>query len=126
MQLKTVQDPGAIFEHFARYPDIEVLASSEVYRALRGTFVGQVSDSGVSNEAISALSRETLENLIGDDIGDLIQNAMMTSVLVAGAIQARAALARRRIDARELCSTLELAGIGAATAITVHALLNLV
>lgn len=125
VQLKAVQDPAAIIEHFARYPDIDVLATSEVYRALGGAFGDRVTDSGISNVEITQLSRETLEELAGESLGDLVKDGVMTSVLVAGAIQARAALSEGRIDGRQVRSTLELAGIGAATAVTVHALLNL-
>lgn len=125
VQLKAVQKPGAIVEHFARYPDIDVLATSEVYWALSGAFGDRVTDSGISNVEITQLSRETIEELTGESLGDLVQDGVMTSVLVAGAIQARAALSGGRIDGRQVRSTLELAGIGAATAITVHALLNL-
>lgn len=125
VQLKAVQDPAAIVEHFARYPDVDVLATSEVYRALGAAFAGRVSDSGISNDEITRLSLKTLENLAGEDLGDLVQDGVMTSVLVAGALQARAALAGGSVDRRQLRSTLELAGIGAAMAMTVHELLNL-
>lgn len=125
VQLKAVQEPAAIVEHFARYPDIDVLATSEVYRALGGRFGERVTDSGISNVEITALSRETLEALAGESLSDLVEDGVMASVLVAGAIQARAALAGRPFDRKQVRSTLELAGIGAATAVTVHALLNL-
>ena len=69
--------------------------------------------------------RETIEELAGESLGELVQDGVVTSVLVAGAFQARAALSGGRIDGRQVRSTLELAGIGAATAVTVHALLNL-
>jgi hypothetical protein len=126
VQLKAVQDSGAIAEHFSRYPDIDVLATSEVYRALGGAFAGRVSDSGVSNEAISDLSRDTLEQLVGEDVGDIFQDGVMTSLLVTGALQARAVLAGRTLDVSQVRSTLELVGIGAATAVTVQALLHLI
>lgn len=107
VQLKAVQDPGVIVEHFSRYPDIDVLATSEVYGALGGAFAGHVSDSGVSNEDISELSRDTLVQLAGEDLGDLVQDGVMTSILVTGALQARAALTGRRLDASQVRSTLE-------------------
>jgi hypothetical protein len=85
-----------------------------------------VSDSGVSNEAISDLSRDTLEQLVGEDVGDIFQDGVMTSLLVTGALQARAVLAGRTLDVSQVRSTLELVGIGAATAVTVQALLHLI
>lgn len=126
VQLKAVQAPGAIVEHFSRYPDIDVIATSEVYRALGGAFGDRVADSEISNVEITQLSRETLEELAGESLGDLFRDGVMASVLIAGAVQARAALSGRRIDGKQVRSTLELAGIGAATAVTVHALLNLI
>ena len=69
VQLKAVQDPGAIIEHFSRYPDIEVLATSEAYRALGGLFGDSVADSGISNVEITQLSRATIEELAGDTHG---------------------------------------------------------
>lgn len=125
VQLKAVQSPAAIVEHFSRYPDIDVMATSEAYSALGGAFGDRVADSGISNTEITQVARETLEKLAGEDLGDLVQDGVLTSVLIAGAIQARAALAGGQIDRGQLRSTLELAGIGAATAVTVHALLNL-
>lgn len=125
VQLKAVQDPDAIVAHFARYPDIDVLATSEVYRALDGEFGDRVLDSGFSNGEITTLSRETLHELAGESLDDLIQDGVLASVLVAGALQARAVLSGGQIDRRQVRSALELAGIGAATAVTVHALLNL-
>ena len=57
---------------------------------------------------------------------DLIQDGIKTSIIVSGALQAKAALKGQSIDAREIRSFLELAGIGAGTALTVDALLNMV
>ncbi|MEH6728829.1 MAG: hypothetical protein V7703_22005, partial [Hyphomicrobiales bacterium] len=69
--------------------------------------------------------RKTLEDLAGESLGDLIQDGVLTSVLVGGALQAKAALTGQVVDARQLRSMLELAGIGAGTALTIEALLNL-
>ena len=126
VQLKAVQDPASIFEHFERYPDIAVAATSEVFEALDGVFGEQLQDSGISNEELSRTTRETLEKLAGEDLGDVMQDGVITSLLVGGALQAKSILSGQPIDARELRSTLELMGIGAGTALTVDAVLNLV
>ena len=65
LQLKAVQDPATIVEHFARYPDIDVMATSEVCATMDGTFSGHLFDSGVSNADISETTRQTLEDLAG-------------------------------------------------------------
>ena len=125
VQLKAVQDPSAIVEHFARYPDTSVMATSEVYAASGDAFTGRLFDSKVSNSEITYLTRQTLEDLAGESLGDLIQDGVLTSVLVTGALQAKAALSGQVIDARQVRSVLELAGIGVGTALTMDVLLNL-
>ena len=126
VQLKAVQHPSAIVEHFARYPDTEVMATSEVFAVSGDTFAGRLFDSKVSNEEITDLTRQTLEDLAGESLGDLIRDGVVTSILVGGALQAKAALSGHAVDAQQVRSMLELAGIGAATALTMDALLNLV
>ncbi|WP_299845291.1 hypothetical protein [uncultured Jannaschia sp.] len=126
VQLKAVQDPASIVEAFSRYPDIDVMATSEVYQAMGGMFAGRLFDSGVSNAEISNQTRETLEALAGESLGDLIQDGVVTSSLVNGALLASAALSGQGTDAGQIRSMLELAGIGAGTALTMDVLLNLV
>lgn len=125
-QLKAVQSPSEIIEAFARYPDVDVIATSEVFGMLAETYGDRLSDSGISNDKISETTRQTLEELAGEDLGDLIQDGVITSVLVGGAIQAKAVLAGQPLDGRQMRSVLELAGIGAGTALTVDTLLNLI
>ncbi|SFG41136.1 hypothetical protein SAMN04488020_102149 [Palleronia marisminoris] len=125
VQLKAVQDPAAIAEHFARYPDVDVLATSEVYAATEGAYAGRLTASGVSNDEIAALTQDTLEDLAGESLDGFIQDGIITSVLVSGALQARAVLQGKAPDARQVRSTLELLGVGAGTAATMDVLLNL-
>lgn len=126
VQLKAVQDPAAIIDHFGRYPEIEVMATTEVFKVLEGKFGELLQSSDISNEEISRTTQETLERLAGEELGDLIQDGLVTSLLVGGALQAKAILSGKPIEAREIRSTLELMGIGAGMAFTVDALLNLV
>lgn len=126
VQLKAVQDPSAIVEHFARYPDTDVMVTSEAFAASGDAFAGRIFNSNISNDDITDLTRKTLEDLAGENLGDLIQDGVITSVLVGGALQAKAALTGQMIDARQLRSMLELAGIGAGTALTMDVLLNLI
>lgn len=126
VQLKAVQHPSQIVEHFARYPDTDVMVTSEVFALSDDTFAGRLFDSKVSNEEITDLTRQTLEDLAGESISDLIRDGVVTSVLVSGALQAKAVLSGQAVDAQQVRSMLELAGIGAATALTMDALLNLI
>jgi hypothetical protein len=126
VQLKAVQDPSSILEHFARYPDIDVIATSEVFAASGDAFTGRLFDSNISNDKITDITRKTLEGLAGESLGDIIQDGVVTSILVSGALQAKAALTGQVMDAQQIRSMLELAGIGAGTALTMEVLLNLI
>ena len=126
VQLKAVQDPAAIVAHFARYPDIDVMATSEVYEAAGGNMGGRLFNSGVRNAEITEMTRGTLEDLAGENLGDLVQDGVVTSILLGGALQAKAVLRGRTIDAQQVRSSLELAGIAGGTALTMDALLNLI
>ncbi len=126
IQLKAVQDPASIIEHFSKYPDINVRATTEVFEALKGQYEDQLETTGLSNADLTQVTRDTLEQVAGQDLGDVIQDGVVTSLLVGGALQAKAILAGQKTEAREVSSTLELLGIGAGTALTVDALLNLV
>ena len=126
VQLKAVQDPAAIVEHFSRYPDVDVMATSEAYAAAGSDLGGRLFDSGISSAEITGLTRETLEDLAGEGLCDLVQDGVVTSVLLGGALQAKAALQGRTIDAKQIRSTLELAGIAGGTALTMDVLLNLI
>ncbi len=126
VQVKAVQDPAAIIEHFRRYPDIDVIATSEVYEKLADEFGERLADSEFSNSDITEQTRTTLEELAGEDLSEVFQDGVLTSVLVGGAIQAKAVLSGEPLDARQIRSSLEMVGIGAAAAMTVDTLLNLI
>ncbi|UTH48868.1 hypothetical protein KBW81_03445 [Loktanella salsilacus] len=126
VQLKAVQDPASIVEHFACYPDIDVMATSEIYAEVGADYAGRLFDSGFSNIEISKETQETLLDLAGEDISDFIEDGALTSILIAGALQAKATLQGQAIDRTQIRSTLELVGIGMGTAITVETLLNLI
>ena len=126
VQLKAVQSPAGILEHFDRYPDIDVVATSEVFAVLGPAYAARVSDSGISNVEITGLTQDVLDDLSQAGLSDLVQDGAATSLLVTGAIQARAALEGRGVDANQVRSALELAGVGAGAALTMDVLLNLV
>lgn len=125
VQLKAVQSPAALVEHFARYPDIDVMATSEVYAATAEVFPGRLADSGISNADITALTQNTLEDLAEESLNEIIETGVLTSALVGGALRARAALRGEPLDAKQVRSALECVGVGAGTAITMDVLLNL-
>ncbi len=125
VQLKAVQSPSAIVEHFERYPDVDVLATSEVTALLQGRFGDRLASSQFSNEELTETTRAALEDLIGEDLGDFIQDGLMTSALLGGALQARALLSGQALKPEQLRSYAELAGISVGTALAVDTVLNL-
>ncbi|TCS67189.1 hypothetical protein EDD52_101284 [Primorskyibacter sedentarius] len=125
MQLKAVQSPASIIEHFSLYPDTDVLATSEVTALLGGVFGENVTDSGFSNEEITRQTQKALDELADENLGDFIQDGIITSGLLTGALAARSALSRRMPDRAEVRSLLEAAGVGIGATITVEALLGL-
>jgi hypothetical protein len=125
VQVKAVQSPAAIIDHFSSYPDVDVLATSEVTDLLKGMFGERLRDSGFLNAEVTQITRSTFDDLTGEDLGDFIQDGILTSVLVSGALQARALLNGQGMSASELRSNLELAGIGVGTAFTVDVLIDM-
>lgn len=125
VQVKAVQDPAAIIEHFSRYPDIDVLATSEVTDLLAGMFGERLRDSGFRNDDLTQITQDTLDEVAGPDLAEFIQDGIVTSALISGALQARALLGGQKMSAEQLRSHLELAGIGIGTAVTVDALISM-
>lgn len=125
VQVKSVQDPAAIIEHFSRYPDIDVLATSEVTDLLSGMFGERLRDSTFRNEDLTQITRDTFDEIIGPDLGQFVQDGLMTSALISGALQARAILSGQAMSPAQMRSHRELAGIGIGTAVTVDALISM-
>lgn len=125
VQVKAVQTPAAIIDHFSRYPDIDVLATSEVTNLLSGMFGERLQDSGFLNVEVTQITRSTFDDLTGQNLTEFIQNGILTSALVSGALQARALLTGQSMSPAQLRSHLELAGIGVGTAFTVDVLISL-
>lgn len=125
VQLKAVQDPASVIEHFQRYPGIDVMATTEVYEKLATTIGDQLVSSGISNEKITEQTQTTLEELAGESLSGYINDGLVTSALLVGALQAKSVLSGSIFDARQMREALELAGIGVGTATTVDFLLNL-
>lgn len=125
VKVKAVQDPAAIIEHFSRYPDIDVLTTSEVTDLLSGMFGKRLRDSTFQNEDVTRMTRDTFEENIGPDLGEFVQDGLMSSALNAGALQARALLTVPRVSPEQMRSHLEIAGTGIGTAVTVDALISM-
>ncbi len=124
VQVKAVQDPAAIINHFSRYPDIDVLATSEVTDLLSGMFGERLQDSTFRNDDLTQITQDAFNEIIGPD-REFVQDGLVTSALISGALQVRAMLSGQAMSRAQMRSYLELAGIGIGTAVTVDALISM-
>ncbi len=79
-QLKASNDVSYVQSHFTKYPDIEVLATSEVAEKMAA-----VNSSGLSNDEITARMDTVLDDLSINTLGDrATDSAEIAAVLAAG------------------------------------------
>ena len=119
VQLKAVASPAHIYEHLARYPGIDILATQEV-----AALVPSVSSSGYSNVDLEAEVRETFELLPGEDVPREMLEAASVSVLVGAAFAARNALRAGRVEPRALRAAMGDLGVGLTTALALDTILG--
>lgn len=119
VQLKAVASPEHIYEHLARYPGIDILATEEVSVMIPG-----VSSSGYSNAELEAEVREAFELLPGEGVPQEMLEAAGASVLVGAAFAARNALRAGRVEPRALRAAMGDLGVGLTTALALDALLG--
>lgn len=83
VQLKATDSPSYILEHFKKYPDIEVLATSEIAGRLDG-----VESTGISNEDITQAVKTEFDQV--DDLSTQAQigDSIATSGLLSAALRA--------------------------------------
>lgn len=119
VQLKAVASPQHVYEHLARYPGIEILATEEVSAMVPG-----VSGSGFSNVELEAEVRETFHLLPGERVSQEMLEAAGASILVGAAFAARKALRAGRVEPRALRTAMGDLGVGLTTALALDALLG--
>lgn len=126
VQVKAVQSADALREHFKNYPDLEVIATDEVVASLDGAFSDRVQSSGFENADLANTTQMVFDDLTADDVSAVLSDDLSDSVLVLGALQARAVLAGTPAKPKEMRELLQAAGIAASTALTVDVLLGTV
>ena len=119
VQLKAVASPDYIYEHLARYPGIDVVATEEVAAMIDG-----VKSSGFTNVELEDRVRDTLTKTYGNTLSAEMLEAASTSLLVGAAFAAKKALQDGRIDGRELKAAMGDLGVGLTTAIALDVLLT--
>lgn len=119
VQLKAVASPETIFEHLARYPDIEVVVTDEVAAALP-----HATSSGFSNVTLSGQVQDAFSELPGDNLAIEVAEGMATSALVAGALTAANILRTGRVSKRQFTTTCGDVSVGMVTATALDVLLD--
>ncbi|SFK88578.1 hypothetical protein SAMN04488004_103233 [Loktanella salsilacus] len=119
VQLKAVASPEHIYEHLARYPGIDVLATDEV----AGLFPG-ISSSGYSNVELEADVRQALHLLPGTSVPEEVFEGADNSILVSAAFAASKAIRAGRVEPRALRAAMGDLGVGLTTALALDVLLS--
>ena len=119
VQLKAVSSSGAIYEHLSRYPEIEVLATSEVADLLPG-----VDSTGLSNETLTDNVHAVFGDLPGESILQEITEAVATSALISGAFAAGRVLRQGHVSGAQLRSAFGDVAVGTVAATTLDVLLG--
>ena len=119
VQLKAVAAPSAIIEHFRRYPDIDVVATSEVAAGIT-----HVESSGFSNASISGDVEDGVDELQGDGFAEEIGDGIASSVLVSAAFIAGQAVRERRFSRAELRTALGDVAVGSVAALVLDVLIS--
>lgn len=119
VQLKAVASPEHIYEHLARYPGIDILATEEVAAMVPG-----ISGSGYTNAELEAEVREIFAILSDERVPQEMLDAAAASVLVSAAFAAREALKAGRVEPRALRAAMGDLGVGLTTALALDVILG--
>lgn len=111
VQLKAVASAAPILEHLSRYPEIEVLATTEIADRVAG-----VASSGLSNEHLTAQVDEVFSALPGDGLVQEVGEAVAASALVSGAFAAGRVLRTGSVSRAQFRSAFGDMAVGAVTA----------
>lgn len=119
VQLKAVASVGPIREHLFRYPEIEVLATTEVADKIDG-----VTSTGLSNEHLTANVDQVFSGLPGEGLLQEVGEAVATSALVSGALAAGRVLRTGSVSREQFRNAFGDMTVGAVTATVLDVLLD--
>lgn len=119
VQLKAVASVAPIREHLSRYPEIEVMATTEVADKIDG-----IASTGLSNEHLTAKVDQVFLGLPGDGFLREVGEAVATSALVSGAFAAGRVLRAGSVSPDQFRSAFGDMAVGAVTATVLDALLG--
>ena len=119
VQLKAVASVAPIREHLSRYPEIDVLATTEVADKIDG-----VASTGLSNERLTDNVEQVFSGLPGDGLLQEVGEAVATSALVSGALAAGRVLRAGSVSPEQFRGAFGDMAVGAVTATVLDALLG--
>lgn len=119
VQLKAVASVAPILKHLSRYPEIEVLATTEVAEKAAG-----LASTGLSNEHLTANVNRVFSNLPGDGLLREVGEAVATSALISGALAASRVLRAGAVSADQFRNAFGDMAVGAVTATVLDVLLD--
>lgn len=119
VQLKAVASVAPIREHLSRYPEIDVLATTEVADKIDG-----VASTGLSNERLTENVEQVFSGLPGDGLLQEVGEAVATSALVSGALTAGRVLRAGSVSPEQFRGAFGDMAVGAVTATVLDALLD--
>ncbi|MBW0159588.1 hypothetical protein KTQ37_15825 [Sinorhodobacter sp. B57] len=119
VQLKAVASPDAVFEHLARYPEIEIVATEEVAAA-----IPMIDSSGLSNADISADVARVVSDLPGDGLATEMAEGAATSALLAGAMSAAQVLRSGKVSRQQFATAFGDISVGMVTATALDVLIE--
>ncbi len=119
VQLKAVASPGTIYEHLARYPDVDVVATEEVASNLP-----TVRSSDFSNAKLSGDVERIFADLPGDNLAKEISEGAGASALLAGAMTAARVLRSGKVTRKQFTTAFGDISVGVVTATALDVLLG--
>lgn len=119
VQLKAVASVAPIREHLSRYPEIEVLATTEVADRIDG-----VGSTGLSNDYLTDNVDAVFSSLPGDGLLQEVGEAVVTSALISGALAAGRVLRAGTVSPDQFRSVFGDVSVGAVTATVLDVLLD--
>lgn len=119
VQLKAVASPSHIYEHLARYPEIELVATTEMASRFEN-----VECSGFTNAALDKRVGGVIDELPGDSLMQEMAEGVATSALVSAAIGAANVLRGHKPSKQMLASTAQNVALGAGTAAVLDTILD--
>ncbi len=119
LQLKAIASPSAVYEHLARYPEIDLVTTSEIAERFPN-----VECSGFTNAGLDRTVGGAIDDLPGDSWVQEVAEGLGTSALASAAFSAAKVLRGETPSRQLLVSTTKDVALGGVTVIALDAILD--